>query len=298
MIDLHSHTTYSDGTDTVEQILMKAQATKLQYFSITDHNCVAAYFDEAMSYKYHLFNGVIIPGVEITTTYRGEIVEILGYGFDVNLMHAELAKRVLAFEQKQIKEFDLLRLAYKKAGIHYDEKAIQFDPKSSSCRKSFWQEIIRYPDNIQKLSHVTSTVSSTAFTRQEVYNPRSIYHVDESSLYPSFQDTIDLIHRCGGVAILAHLYVYANAGIIRDDLKNIVQAYGLDGMECYYPAFTEAQTQDLENFCHENELLKSGGSDYHGSRKPDILLGTGKGNVCVNEVILESWPKHLHARYF
>ena len=293
MIDIHSHTSYSDGSDSVEQILKIAQEAKLTYLSITDHNTIDAYSDEKIKNHSKWFEGKIIPGVEITTTYRGEIVEVLGYGFDLKLMEKELSTKVLTFEEKQLREFKLIKDAYTIAGIKFNEEAINFDPKTSSCRKSFWNEIIKHPLNIQRFSNATSIESSSKFTRNEVYSPESDYYVDETSLYPTFQETIDVIHRSGGIAFLAHLYIYAHAIDIRRDLLKIVNDHNLDGIECYYSTFSQAQQNDLEEFCNKHKLLKSGGSDYHGTRKPGIRLGMGKGLLNISENIILGWPQHI-----
>lgn len=293
VMDLHTHTRYSDGSDSVEEILARAQEAKLTHLSITDHNTIDAYYDETMKNKSKWFDGNIIPGVEITTTYQGEIVEVLGYGFDLKLMGNELKKHVLTFEEKQQKEYELIKKAYIKAGIQFNGDAIEFNPKTSSSRKSFWKEIIKYPKNLQRLSNATSIDSSSKFTRQEVYNPESDFYVDERSLYPTLQETVDIIHRCGGIAFLAHLYIYSHARDMREELLKIVEEYQLDGIECYYSTFSKEQMEDLEEFCNRHKLLKSGGSDYHGSRKIGIQLGSGKGSLNVSEKILNDWPKHI-----
>ena len=75
-IDLHTHTVHSDGTSTVENSLTQAQKNNLSIFSVSDHNAVSAY--EEIKAKRDLFDGKILPGVEMSTTYRGEIVEVLG----------------------------------------------------------------------------------------------------------------------------------------------------------------------------------------------------------------------------
>lgn len=290
MIDLHTHTVYSDGTDRVVDILKAAQTLSLTHLSITDHNTVNAYYDEAFASFNQYYEGKVIKGVEITTTYKGEIIEILGYGFDLDKMKKALSEHVNTFEQKQLKEFDLIRKAYKKANFLLDIDALTFNPKKESSRKYFWKQIIKHPDNVARLSHPSSIESSSKFTRQEVYNPQSDYYVDQSSLYPSLKKTIEIIHESGGIAFLAHLHIYAHAKEMRASLFEIVKKYKLDGIECYYSTFTIEQMKDLETFCFEHNLLISGGSDYHGSKRPDIALCTGKNNLNITKDILSNWP--------
>ena len=290
MIDLHSHTVHSDGSDTVKEILEEANQANLSYLSITDHNSVDAYFELDKFDVKTLFKGFLIPGVEITTTYQGEIIEVLGYGIDVNKMKSELPNYVLSFEEKQLKEYDLIKQKYLDLKVIFDENQIIFDPKKTSCRKAFFNEIIKHDKNIARLSNPTSIEASSKFTRQEVYNPQSEFYVDESSLYPTLREVVDLIHQCGGIALLAHLYVYAHSSEIEHQLLEIVNEYHLDGVECYYSTFTQEQSLCLERFCNENGLIRSGGSDYHGTRKPTIELGVGTGDLLVPLDIFNNWP--------
>ena len=79
-IDIHTHTCYSDGTSTVENSLTCANRLGLSLFSVTDHNTVDAY-DEILQ-KRHLFRGKLLPGVELSTVFHNEVIEILGSGID------------------------------------------------------------------------------------------------------------------------------------------------------------------------------------------------------------------------
>lgn len=290
MIDLHSHTTYSDGSDSVEELLIKAQSLGIELLSITDHNSVKAYYDKVYLNYQQYFKGNIIKGVEITTTYQGEIVEVLGYGYDLDAMNQLLEENVLTFENKQKKEYELLKKGFEKANFTFDINNIQYDPTKESARKHFYHEMMQYPENVERLENKSSLESSSKFTRQEVYNPSSPYYIDQSSLYPSLEKTVSMIHEAGGIALLAHLYIYKNAPTFRVDLLEIVSKFKLDGVECHYSTFTKEQREDLMNFCQENNLLKSGGSDYHGTRKPTITLGSGMGDLKVPENITEDWP--------
>lgn len=101
---------------------------------------------------------------------------------------------------------------------------------------------------------------------------------------------MEMIHRSGGIAFLAHLYIYAHAPEFRRRLWEIVREFGLDGVECAHSAFTAEQILDLNGFCREHGLLRSGGSDYHGSRKPGVSLGTGRGQLDITEEYLKEWP--------
>lgn len=295
MVDMHTHTTYSDGTYTPEELLKEAEQKELTVISIADHNTVNAYNDLKNEDIRDSFKGIIIPGVEITTSYQGETIEILGYGFDLTMMQDLLKENVLTFEQKQLKEYDLIKKAYQQQGIVFDEKNINFNPKKESSRAAFWQEVKRYPENNHFFLENSSKETVSSFTRNEVYNPKSPLYVDETSMFPSLEKAIAMIHECGGYAFLAHTFAYSPN--IAENLLDILKNYKLDGLECFYTTFTEEETKYLVNLCKEKGLYMSGGSDFHGTRKVNHFLGTGKGNLQIDEEIIEPWAKQYINKY-
>lgn len=109
MVDIHSHTTYFDGSSSVDELLSEAQKLNLSLLSITDHNTIQAHFELQNSNIRDRFKGEIISGIEITTTYKGETIGVLGYGLDLETMQKFLDANVLSFGQKQIKEYDLIK---------------------------------------------------------------------------------------------------------------------------------------------------------------------------------------------
>ena len=289
MIDMHTHTTYSDGTYTPKQLLEEAQQKKLSILSITDHNTVSAYEELKIPNIRNKFQGIIISGVEITTTYHGEIIEVLGYGFDLNMMKEFLAENVLNFEQKQRKEYELIKKKYQEIGVIFDERNINFNPQKESCHVAFWKEIKKHPENASLFLEKKSKESASSFTRNEVYNPNSPLYVDESSLFPSLEKAISMIQESGGKGFLAHTYAYSSN--IATSLLDIVDNYKLDELECFYTTFTKEQENYLVNLCKEKRLYMSGGSDFHGSRKENHNLGTGRGNLQIEDKIIKFWTQ-------
>lgn len=291
MIDIHTHTKYSDGSSTVKELLEEAQNIGLTLLSITDHNTIDAYRELSNPEIRNTFKGSIIPGIEITTTYNGETIEILGYGFDLNKMNGFLKENVLTFEEKQLKEFELIKTQYKKIGVKFDSSAIKFDPKTESSRIAFVNEIKKYPENNKFFLYKESLETNSGFTRNEVYNPKSPLYVDESSLFPTLEKTIEMIHDADGVAFLAHTFAYSPN--IANDILNIIKNYNLDGLECYYTTFTDEQSDFLVKLCHDRNMYISGGSDFHGTRKTNHNLGTGHGNLNITEDIVKDWISHF-----
>lgn len=295
MIDIHSHTTYSDGSSSVEELLSEAEKLNLGLLSITDHNTVQAYYELQNPNIRDKFKGKIIPGVEITTTYKGETIEVLGYGFDLELMQQFLENNVLTFEEKQLKEYELIKNRYKDIGVIFDEANIQFNPKIESCRPAFAIEIKKYPENYKFFLNQESINTASGFTRNEVYNPKSPLYVDESSLFPSLETAIQMIHNSGGLAFLAHTFAYSPN--IANELLNIINNYELDGLECFYTTFTKEQSDYLVDVCKNWRMYMSGGSDFHGTRKTNHNLGTGHGNLHIDEALVDNWVRNYMSNF-
>jgi predicted metal-dependent phosphoesterase TrpH len=287
MIDLHTHTTCSDGRTTVPELLDEARRVGLTLLSITDHNTLDAYEQLKDPEVRGSFPGMILPGVELSTTYRGELVEVLGYGIDPEQMRALMAGRTLSFAEKQRREYKLILAAYRKIGVVMEEDNLVFNPERGSSRGAFLKEIRRHPENDRFFLDLANADSGGAFSRYELYNPRSPLYVDESSLFFSMDESVDMIHRAGGRAFLAHTYVYSST--IADCLERILDEYPLDGLECFYTTFTPEQTQHLVCLCRRRGLCMSGGSDFHGSAKPRNRLGVGYGDLNVDEKAVRSW---------
>lgn len=297
MMDLHTHTIHSDGADTVEELLHHAQESGLSHLSITDHNTTSAYRDPAMAHWQEIYHGTLIRGIEITCMYQGEIVEVLGYGYDLDKLELLLPGVVLPFREKQLREADLIATAFEKAGVVFDRTNIHFDPEHESSRKSFLAELKKHPENLHLVTAPASLERSSVFTRREIYNPLSPLYVDESSLYPTLQQASDVIHAAGGISLLAHLYVYAHAAEFRSQLDKIIAWAQLDGVECAHSEFTPEQISDLEHYDTEKGLLLSGGSDYHGARKPRVALGSGQGQLHIPESYLNNWPERIRQTF-
>lgn len=290
MIDIHSHTTYSDGSSSVEELLNEAEKLNLSLLSITDHNTIQAHFELQNSNIRDKFKGKIISGIEITTTYKGETIEVLGYGFDLDTMQQFLNDNVLTFEEKQLKEYELIKNRYKDIGVIFDENNIQFNPRIESCRPALTIEIKKHPENYKFFLNQESINTASGFTRNEVYNPKSPLYVDESSLFPSLETAIQMIHNSGGLAFLAHTFAYSPN--IANELLNIINDYELDGLECFYTTFTREQSDYLVDVCKNRGMYMSGGSDFHGTRKINHNLGTGHGNLHIDEAVVDNWARN------
>lgn len=284
IIDLHSHTTKSDGTFTPDELLIQAENNNLEMLSITDHESVEAYY----SFNRSLFSGLIIPGLELRTTCFGIAIEILAYGFDLDKMRETLKK----YDYKTTEELDkyMIKLAYEqytKRNVLLDKSFVQdYDPQKHPRLSKYIQSCIsKYSENDVFLKDLPEGKS---FFRCCITNPNSPLFLDLSSAFPSIGELIDAIKSANGLVAIPHIFEYReNAEKI---LIHLLENYDIDIIECYYPSFSQEQTNYLLEICEKYNKFSSGGSDFHGSLRPDIFLGSGKdNNLFVPKEKIEKW---------
>lgn len=289
MIDLHMHTIYSDGDKTVEEILKMCEERKLEYISITDHDTCKQYEDEGIKNN-TTFNGKIISGTELHAVFQNKSIEILAYNINTNIINEWCEKYYSEDKLKESQEIFRKRLfdICDKHGLIYDESKINKPEKASGyVEMPIYEEIMRHKENHKILGEFTESFS--IFFRKGLANPKSSYFMNHIEFRPAYKEVIDIIHKAGGKAFLAHPFEYKfdnTIGFINDLRKEVE----LDGIECFHPSSEDENKKDmLVEYARENNLYISGGSDYHGDRKPDIEIGVGRGNLNISKSIIEEW---------
>lgn len=280
MFDFHLHTTKSDGVLSVEEMLDTLHLSSIQPFSITDHNHALAY--ECFDYN----NYPCIPGTEIATSYKGEIIEILGYGIEPTVINEWYRD---FYSQDNLKHIEItlfkrIQECAKKQNYLFDESLQLECFEKGSSKKIMYQELSK-----NNLEFAKSYPTYKIFFRKGLSNPDSPFFIHEADTYLSFDETINLIHRAGGKAFLAHIFEYdafRKNGYI-EEVKD-----RLDGLECFHPSIPMRESVKLFKYCEDNHLYVSGGSDFH---KPERHIPFG---VYLDSSFLLSssfdWiPKHL-----
>lgn len=290
MIDLHMHTTYSDGTESCTAVLKKCQEKNLNYISITDHNTALAYDELKKLDVKSLFSGKIIPGIELNTKALNIPIEILGYGIDYKKMN-ELIKKVYipATERNKI---EVKRLYDKciQAGIILDKNFLDNYKPEMFASVFFHNEITKHEENKNILSEEAWN-SSKIFYRQYMSDPKTPLYVEMDDFVPDFETASNLVRQAGGLVFIPHIFEYKkNAEPI---LNYILDNFNIDGIECYYTTFTPEQHDKLIKLCNERNLFISGGSDFHGKIKPDVDIGVGYGNMQIPDDIIDNWKNNV-----
>lgn len=289
MIDIHMHTIYSDGDKTVEEVLKMCEERKLEYISITDHDTCKQYEDETLKNN-KIFSGKIIKGTELHATFQNKNIEILAYNINPSIINEWCEKYYSEDKLKEQQEICRKRLfdICDRHGLIYDESKIRKPKKASEyVERPIYEEVMAHKENHKILGEFTESFS--IFFRKGLANPDSSYFMNHIEFRPKYKEVIDIIHKAGGKAFLAHPFEYKFEDTIAfiNDLRKEAE---LDGLECFHPSSADDNKKDiLVEYARKNNLYISGGSDYHGNPKPDIEIGIGKGNLNISKEIIEEW---------
>ena len=291
MIDMHIHTKYSDGTYTVREVLQKSEELGLKYISITDHDNCKAYNELNNINIKEYYSGKIIQGIELKCLYNGRLIEILGYNYDREVLENWLNEFYKNRQRRdtQKKYFNILYDACLKIGLKMSEKeTIKWNPENDWASVTVYQEIKKHEENKEKLPEDFWN-EFTTFTKKYCADMEGPFYIDKKDDYPSLKDAIKAVKDAGGIAIVAHAFIYKWAKDKESFIADLHRNYDIDGFECYHSSFSEEQIEYIVNYCRENNLLMSGGSDCHGDNKPGINLAIGKGNLNIDEDIIKNW---------
>ncbi len=253
--DLHIHSNYSDGNYSPEEIIKLAKQKELKYISITDHDTV----DSQINIECSEEDFYVIPGVEISTEYKGREVHILGYFIDPN--NEELNKQLKSVKEDRLSRVYEILDRLKKCNINISIDELNVDKVVSIGRA-----------HIAKLMVAKGYVSNFKSAFQNYLAKGKPGYVERSKM--PFKDALSLINTVGGFASLAHPGE-TYKGIFMDEMVKEFKVYGLKGIEVFHPAHNLSQTNNFYNMAKKYKLLITGGSDCHGSIiNGDLLMGT------------------------
>lgn len=264
--DLHIHTNNSDGTYTTQQIIEELKKAKIRLFSITDHDDVTSCRE--MEEIFLPENMIYIPGIEFSALHNGYNCHILGYNIDYkNKELSEEYKLIKARRKKKI--IQVLEYIKDISGIITEEQERKILNKKGTIGRYDICEIIMKKVNMDRNK-----------IYQEYLTPKDlITHRSDS------RRIIEVIHEAKGKAILAHPKEIEEDYKI--DIEKIIRSLideGLDGIEIYNSIHTIEDVRRYIGLAKKYHLFTTGGSDYHGTNKPKITIGTTtKGHVKIKE---------------
>jgi len=263
-VDLHIHSSFSDGTYSPSELIKMASEAGLRAVALTDHNTVGG-LDEFLKAAED-YDVDAVPGIEFSTEQEGKELHIVGLFVDKSAW-GKVEKFLDAAKKAKEESNRALLRNLKKAG--YD---VSYEELSAKASGSINRAVIG------KYLAEKGIISSVKEGFAMILSESGGYYTPPKRL--SSLDTIKFIRFIGAVSVLAHPLLNLSPQELERFLK-IAKAAGLDAMETRYSLFTVEQTKYLESLAKRYELLPSGGSDYHGECKPDISLGSGRGDLFV-----------------
>lgn len=268
-IDLHTHSTFSDGTFTPLQLVKYAEEKGLKAFALTDHDTTEG-IKEAKSIE---TNVEVISGVEISTRYDKKEIHIVG--LYVNENDADLNKQLKYYREKRVtRNFEILE---KLNSLGVD---ITIDDVKESCT-----------GDVISRAHIAKALVSKGFVGSytEAFDrylgDNKCAYVPRETL--NYEESMELITKAGGVPVLAHPLLYKMSDTNLENMMVKLRQKGLKAVEVYYSTHSNSDTQHVMAMANRVGLIYSGGSDFHGATKPKIDMGTGMGKLAVPYEILE-----------
>lgn len=248
LVDLHIHTYYSDGTMSPKEVVEDAKRKNLGIIAITDHDVLDSY--EELKVEAEKAGIIAIRGVEIDSIFEGHLVHLLAYKFEDNEKLFKLINH--AKEQLLETSIELIRR------MENDYEGISLEDYNSyeyERRKGGWKGIHYLHDR---------KITEGLFDGVKFYGKYDCGH--EKFAFPIVEEVCNTVHDANGYVVLAHpcnYYSNKNKEEILEKLE-ILKSLGIDGVECYYPANSDLMTNTCLEFCKDNNLIITAGSDGHG----------------------------------
>lgn len=248
--DLHMHTIHSDGDLSVKALIKRAIDKKLDYIAITDHDTLKGVY-EARLYKELKIN--IIPGIELSTSYEGESVHVLGYF--KHIINAGGPLQQFMDKQKEIRD----QRAYKMVELIDQHFNIQIDPK----------DVFNQTSGIITRGHIAKVI----LNKYPEYTNASLFETvlsNDSKAYLastkiSTQDGINLLKQSGALVVIAHPGLYKKLTFEK------LFTLGADGIEADYKSHQPVYRERLKHELKKRHMIYTAGSDFHG----DVTLNHG-----------------------
>lgn len=262
--DLHTHSVFSDGTLTPTELIDSAISLGIKAIALTDHNNIEGLSEFVCAAQNK--DIIAVPGIEFSTDYNGTELHMLGLFIDPEHYDEITA---ITEELRRLKEISINELvtSLNKAGYLVDLEKLRAQSCGYINRAHIAYELVKsgYVSSVQE-------AFNTLLSRK--------YGFYKEPKNPDVFNIIKFIKSINAVAVLAHPFLNLNSSELREFLK-LAKPFGLDGIETVYSLYGRATAKEASCIAKEFDMLESGGSDYHGSTKPYLSLGTGKGDLII-----------------
>jgi len=283
-IDLHVHSLVSDGSFTPGELAEHAKEQGLAAFALTDHDVMAGCAEAAAAAS---AAGVeFINGMEMTMDFKGLKIHVVCLGFDEkHTGFQSMYKKIRAIKEGRIE--DIIEFVHRKGVDISLEKVQEFT----------------YMGILDRYAVMRYLVSLHLYDRaQPLWDNYLDPAVVELGLNYNItaEEALPIIHEAGGVTSLAHFHKNIGLGSLdsrQQQEQAVVELHrlGLDGMERFYPNYSTEDAEFAEQMIKKYDLLPTGGTDFHGTNRPGIEMGTGmNGNIAVPYAFYEEVKSRLN----
>lgn len=271
MIDLHSHSIFSDGTDTPEALAALADEAGLRALALTDHDTLAG-LERFLACQART-RAELVPGVELSCRFMGRVLHVLGLFIDP--FDSALAGRIEDMRRRRVDRNRRLveRLRALGVAITWEEVAAMA-PTDSVSRTHFAKALVR---------HGAASSPQEAFRRYIGDDAPGFVALEE--LTP--RDAAAWIREAGGVSVVAHPGRFSHRNFRWDEAMADLKAQGIQALEARYPDYGPMEERYFLGLAQALDMAPSGGSDYHGAHKPGTRLGVGTGTLAMPDAALE-----------
>lgn len=276
-IDLHVHTLASDGSDTPVDVVRMAAELGLRAVAVTDHDTFAG-LPEAIEAGAR-YGVEVVPGVELSTIYDGVEVHVLGYYMDAGHPRLRAMMARATAERNARNETMVQRLHDAGYPVTMDALHAAFPGQTMLGRPHISEYLMR-----------RGYVASVQDGMKNLLGRGKPFYVARYNI--PLEESVETLRAAGGLPVVAHLFKYRYTPEQLTAMVDAAAAAGAVGLEAMYTNYTPEQEQAVRVLAAERGLLCTGGTDYHGARKPDIALGRGFGNLRVPYALLEGLKEY------
>ena len=276
-IDLHVHTLASDGSDTPADVVRMAVELGLRAVAVTDHDTFAG-LPEAIEAGAR-YGVEVVPGVELSTIYDGVEVHVLGYYMDAGHPRLRAMMARATAERNARNETMVQRLHDAGYPVTMDALHAAFPGQTMLGRPHISEYLMRH-----------GYVASVQDGMKNLLGRGKPFYVARYNI--PLEESVETLRAAGGLPVVAHLFKYRYTPEQLTAMVDAAAAAGAVGLEAMYTNYTPEQEQAVHVLAAERGLLCTGGTDYHGARKPDIALGRGFGNLRVPYALLEGLKEY------
>ncbi len=264
-VDLHTHSIVSDGTASPGEVIRLADEAKLAAVALTDHDTTAG-LAEASAAAHSYPELKFVPGIEISARWPGRVVHILGLAIDE--ASAQLQQIAEQLRQSRDRRNPQMIEKLRALGVDITLGDVEDVAASRSGKTGGIVGRLHMAEALVRAGHVKNI--SEAFGRYLADDGPAFVNKDE--LEPA--EAISAIHHAGGVAVLAHpaLLRCDNSAQVAHVITSLC-GMGLDGIEAYHAEHSDQQTRMYLDLARAKGLGVTGGSDFHGSAKPQVRIG-------------------------